>query len=111
MENKECTTCKKIKSLNQYRMIKGKYYYGECISCKAASQKEYQKNYRRINREKLKIKAKKYKWDDYKKSDKKSNLKSDSVYCNIKGCTEHKVEYLGLDTYCKSHAFDKLNNI
>ena len=101
--DKTCNTCKETKSIDEFLLTKDKYRLNDCKECK----KKYQKRYIEDNKEKLKIKAlAKAKVEYVYTSERKSN----SNYCNIKGCTEHKVEYLGMNNYCKSHAFDKLNN-
>ena len=104
MEIKTCNPCKESKSINEFLLTKGKYRLNDCIECK----RKYQKKYREENKEKLKIKAQSKATVEYVYT---SERKTNSNNCNIKGCTEHKVNYLGMNNYCKSHAFDKLNNL
>lgn len=59
METKICTKCDIEKDLSNFRKS-GKYYRSECKDCEKNYKKEYDKKYRELHKEELKIKQKQH---------------------------------------------------
>jgi hypothetical protein len=99
-DHKVCIKCIEGKPLNAFKINSRGKLKGSCIECDAAYQKAY-KDANRVSINKY-IRA-------YRNATPRAP-KADNI-CSAKWCQEHIVEYKGIVGYCKSHAFDKFNNI
>ncbi len=111
---KICHKCLEPKPITSFRFNSNGYQLNECDDCKAEYQKIYQAKYTAANKKVISDKAKEKRAIARTnrvhriKPNHKTNKELQGL-CLNRGCHEHSVEFKGLTSYCKSHAFDQLN--
>ncbi len=107
MKDKICQTCFESKPLSLFDFTKTGNLRSGCNDCKKDYQLIYQAKYREVNKEM--IKTRDAKRDRRKDKSRISTTKQTLDMCNKRGCYDKHIEFMGITGYCKSHAFDKLN--
>jgi hypothetical protein len=98
MEQKICIKCFKAIPLHEFKLNSRGYRYGSCTPCINA----YQAAYKIANKDRLR---------QYHINKNISERKVSKGICNKRCCQEPIFEYKGILKYCRSHAFDEINNL
>lgn len=107
-DTKLCIKCNKQKDAKSFKKNSNGYVLNTCPDCQKEYQLAYQAKYRKENPDRIK---------EYIKNRVRSQSGIKRAYtnkatlniCQIRGCHETVSQTIELIGYCKSHAFDKLN--